>query len=259
MHYLIIGMGKTGTTVMYHALKTALPPETKSLFEPRSRQEWQPIFEANSKYTITKCLMQRLIASDVNLDIFYRIVILVRDPRDQIISRVLQWSAQMAKYNPLLRDTIIKIFENKRKHPLDYPFIEIIDRLSFLNGQYFPKNTIQEFGDRLKDAVLFFPEISNAYIQKYENLVDQKISGLKKYLDLEINTDIIVPEKFSHVERTRSYGDWVNWLLKEDLEVLIPYIKEYSNIFGYDLGEFPSGSPDITFESSSGYIERVCK
>jgi hypothetical protein len=86
MKIVIAGLGKSGTTALFSKLKQAMPPETYCLFEPL-RYEAPAV---DPTHVLTKVLIphEKMVDFD-SFSEFDRKIMIVRDPRDILVSRVL--------------------------------------------------------------------------------------------------------------------------------------------------------------------------
>jgi len=84
MRVCVAGMGKSGTTALVYAIRAAMPADTVLLFEPRT---FVPVTAPNVAAKVllhTKHPMPYPFYRQ-----FERLVLIVRDPRDVLVSRLL--------------------------------------------------------------------------------------------------------------------------------------------------------------------------
>ncbi len=102
MRVAILGLAKTGTTALYSKFLEAMPESTDSYFEPGNRLVWKYRFRRflemmkvrQSRSVVAKFILfnrhnNRHIAPFGHFD--HRILI-VRDPRDRLVSALLYWA-----------------------------------------------------------------------------------------------------------------------------------------------------------------------
>ena len=70
--------------------------------------------------------------------------------------------------------------------------------------------------------------------QAFEDFVDGRLAAVSDYLGFDVVQGIRVGEAYSRVERSRAYGEWVNWFTPSDVEFYRPLFSEYMDVFGYD-------------------------
>lgn len=243
---LLTGYPKTGTTVLYHKVKNALPEDAECFFEPENRSIKVP---ANSPKDILVKSFVRHASQNPNYDRFRHKVVIVRDPRDQLISSLL-YSA----YNRVINDTdwrglvdrLIQMLEEKEGNPGAVSMRQIMAlygmTVSSQNGQ-----SLMEYREN-------HPE---AFTVKYEDIVDGRISGLEAFLGLSLEVETEVPDNVKRVERSKKYNGWKSWFLPEDVEYLRPLYQPFMQHFGYEDDWGLSEKASIDPEISSLYVKRI--
>lgn len=92
---------------------------------------------------------------------------------------------------------------------------------------------------------------------KYEDFVDGKTAALEEYLDLSLTPDPRMDTAHEHVTRTKSYGNWKDWFVPQDVvyfrSVFEPYLRRYE----YDPSWQLNPQPAIRAEHCSHYVERT--
>jgi hypothetical protein len=256
-HHLVLGMAKTGTTALFYGIKKKLPETAFLLFEPNTPQQWRSLLSHHS-VTLTKSLLKSYLVADIDPEIFKKIVVLVRDPRDQLLSRLLYWAAQISKRRENLRALVLAAIIQKETEPRSTSFIALVNRIAAMDSvhEMFPEDPIAEFSHRLRDAVDTFPALSESFVLKYEHMVDGNIQNLREYLDLEIDPVMEVPHEYKRVVRSKGYGEWKRWLLPSDLEILMPLFKDYMDAFGYVEGHASEEGSPIDSLTSSEFIRK---
>ena len=108
MRILVVGVGKSGTTALLYAIKAAMPEHVRLLFEPHGPTLIQ------DEHMLAKVLLNP--ADDLGESFYHsfdRTILIVRDPRDLVISKALyrvynvpavaKDQARLARYLDLLR------------------------------------------------------------------------------------------------------------------------------------------------------------
>lgn len=257
MNYLVLGMGKTGTTALFCNIRDHLPGDVRLFFEPGSVADWQALRLARTN-TLTKALMKGFLDSGMDPAFFQKIVVLVRDPRDQLLSRLLYWAAQLSKRHPPLRAAVLDAILAKEADPAVIPFLDLVAQVAALDSQHeiFPCDVVEEFGMRLRDAVVNFPSLKGSYILKYEDMTDGRMEGVREYLQLALVDRATVSDEWKRVDRTRSHGEWKRWFLESDVEIIAPLIADYLATFDYETAPRLSRGLVIDPATSSGFIRK---
>src|SRR5690606_15023024 len=82
---VIAGQGKSGTAALFHKIRAAVPDSTRLLFEPRA---YEP--EPDDGHVLAKVLIDPPGYVDFStFEPFDKKILIVRDPRDNLISRLL--------------------------------------------------------------------------------------------------------------------------------------------------------------------------
>ena len=126
MKVVIAGLGKSGTTALFFTLKRAMPPDTHHLFEP-SRFDAQTGMTSN---VLAKILI-RDSTEYASFDDFEKKILIIRDPRDIIVSRVLYdiYNAPDACRDAAKIDAFVRLLRRKEAEPRNVSLLEIIDLL----------------------------------------------------------------------------------------------------------------------------------
>ncbi len=82
-------------------------------------------------------------------------------------------------------------------------------------------------------AVRFPHNVENCLVLKFEGLVDDHLTALSTYPGIEVQQSARVGMRYKNVERSRSYGEWLNWFTPADLEFYRPLFAAHINFFGY--------------------------
>ena len=122
MRVVIVGLGKSGTTALLYAVRSAMPADTQLLFEPRSYVKLQ------SRDVVAKVLLNpRFPIEHAFYRQFDRIVLLVRDPRDLLISKALYrvFGARSLHADPAKLNQYIDLLRAKEADPRSVSLTQI--------------------------------------------------------------------------------------------------------------------------------------
>lgn len=246
---LITGMGKTGSTALYYAILNSLPPETVCLFEPEFNGKILP------EDIAPPVLVKSFIPYSEHFSFFEKKILLVRDPRDQMISSVLYKPYNiLAKEFPgdlegamALINSYLESVRLKEVSPLDVSVKKLFD-----TGQV--KTLL-----RINNVMEYSRNHSDLFLLKYEDFIDQNLKGLNEYLNIDITGSIEVPQKYKRVVRTKSYGNWRSWFTPSDVEYFRPLMRDYMDRFGYKDDWELAKEPAIDPEQGSHYLEGLIR
>jgi len=243
---LITGIPKTGSTALFYSIRSALPDNSNCVFEPSGSSALIPA--KSSAPVLVKCFMK--VASD--FDHFNKKILIIRDPRDQIISQMLY-----RPFNLVVKKMITP--ENKLK--------SVIDHLLFLlhekekNPHKIPVREIHELiipkaiGIPQERLMKYYLKHRNVFVFKYEDFIDKKFDGLNRYLGLNVSLEDNIPIK--RVIRTKSYGNWKDWFTPSDIEYYQVLFEPYMKLFGYNNNWSLNPNPIIDPAMSSLYVEQL--
>ncbi|HEX8353921.1 MAG TPA: hypothetical protein VF611_13525 [Pyrinomonadaceae bacterium] len=270
MRVVIFGLAKSGTTALFYHVKRALPADAVCLFEPRAfdPRAVRPgplarlIRGRREPDVLAKVLPFRpsAPADAESFASFDRQILLVRDPRDRVVSRLLYvvYHSTFYQHDEPLR-AFLGLLRLKEADPRSVPLRELLKTFAALNGDEFSFDAwAAQHARHSVRAPLDFHDCHPAlFVCKYEDVIERRLGRLEEYLGLKLTGDADVPAEHGRVVRTKGYGNWRDWLTPEDVEylrpVLRPYLERYYEGVDWDL----SARPSIPAEFGSGYVERI--
>lgn len=168
---LLTGYAKTGTTVLYYKIKNALPGDAQCFFEPENRSMEVPV--DSQKDILVKSFVHHA-RQNLNYDRFKHKVVIVRDPRDQLISSLLYSSYDRvineSNWQGLI-DKLVRMLEEKERNPGAVSVQQIM--------ALYDMRVSSQSGQLLMEYRKKHPE---AFTVKYEDVVDGRLSGLEAFL-----------------------------------------------------------------------------
>lgn len=251
MHYLIAGQGKSGTTALFACLEQSLPPDTHTSFEPRRPEQVASVFDVTAPNTLSKVKLQYLDDRSVDVSRFDKTVLIVRDPRDMLVSRLLYGFYEFQQADlPEAYGRARELLQEKVDDPTSIGFYDLLVAVDELKGRR------PATGTKAQRPPLAFALAHDPFVIKYEDFVDGRLEPLERFLGLSLVRDIDVGDRLRRVERTRSYGEWPEWFTEDDLRRLNAEWAQYLEFFGYEPMASAKADPCIREESSMRYVER---
>lgn len=247
---LVTGVGKTGSTALFHAILNALPPGTVSLFEPETSGERLP---EDIKPPV---LVKSFVNYSGHFDFFEKKILIIRDLRDQLISALLY-----KPYNLLLKsdspeqeaditdkvNRFMALLKQKEASPPEVSVKQLYDII--------PVGTIL----RINNIINYAETHPEAFILKYEDFTTSNLDKLNEFLGFNITGSVVVPKKYERVTRTKSSGNWRSWFTPSDIEYFRPELLEYMKLFGYKDEWELEKEPGLDPQTGSLYLEKLLK
>jgi hypothetical protein len=277
MNILVIGKAKTGTTVISKTIANALNGKVNYFMEPKEPQFFQTapandashhniakiIFEHwTTKHTVLKQAMANQLPFRFDKTIF-----IVRDLRDEIISRILYYAYAIYQDKPdyLKVEQWIKILQQKENKPSALSCLDVVKKMGeifALDGEEIVRGSIRQarlYSDFIQQQHL--PEAG--IVLKYEDFMSGELGTLEAYLDLppssfvSLSADANAPGKeLNIVRRSATFNNWKSFFTSQDIVYLRPQIADVMETFGYADWQLQAVA-QLNPDHYSGYIKRV--
>lgn len=244
---LITGIGKSGSTALYHAILNSLPSETTCLFEPENSKQELP------ENISPPVLIKSFIPYSNIFDFIEKKILLIRDPRDNLISLFLY-----RPYNIISRDypgekekaiTFLRDYKALIRKKEEFPETVSVKEIMEMIG-------VDPF-KRMQLILDYYEQHIGIFQMQYENIVDQNFTELEEYLGLNISSHYNIPEKFNRVIRSKKYGNWKNWFVPSDVAYFRPLMKPFFDRFGYADDWELAQNPELDAGLGSLYVQRM--
>lgn len=260
MRIVIAGLARTGTTGLFAQLRNSIEGDVRTLFEVNG---YVPEELDTQRTVLAKILIGRDNHADYTIfDDFDRKICLVRDPRDRIVSSLLfrccrtEFLEDEKKLQKLL--DLIRL---KEQDPTQVSVEDIARLQAQLEGQ--PKRNPSELMLGLADPqqwqLDFLAKRPDQFVLRYEDFVVGKLGDLADYLGFAIGGSAEVNKRFKRVVRTKSSGDWRNWLLESDVALLrqSPVLDRFMSEFQYSASWLLPENPSVKAEFASQYVKML--
>lgn len=233
--FIINSPPKCGTHLVAKTLEliTNQPPSYQLLLMQRNDKDMLKIILTNSQantFTVAHCLSPNVLKTLVELD--YKIIFMIRDPRDQLIS-IMKW-LQEGKW---ILDPIAKVKDPKRQiHEL-------------ITGEITRHRCVETKFLAFEKHLENIPQ-SNLFVTSYEKLVGPKgngsaevqvgeILGLANFIGIDLTSeqvDHIADNVYGDTKtfRTAKIGNWKNYFTERDKEDFKKFYSELLLRLGYE-------------------------
>lgn len=190
---------------------------------------------------------------------FDRLIWIVRDPRDQLVSDTLFYFHKGADENDARYRAYMEILEAKERDPRAVSFTELLRLTGPLDAPWprMAEDILREQKAFWAEPIAEFPRVRKKwFVFRFEDMASGRFEELEKYLGFAIGREATITDpKRDKVVRKGAAGDWRNWFTPEDLplmrEIFIPALKT----FGYDEKDWAlNTSPEILPQHATNYV-----
>jgi hypothetical protein len=263
---VILGKGKSGTTVLVHMIAAAFP-ECRAVpggfrahvRERRGAGAADDSFVCKFTYSDKKGRSFDAVMRHIAEEGYDKKIWVTRDPRDNVVSDALfRWRRRHGKSGRQFR-ACLPLVERKERDPHSVAFHEIHRYTGDPSGVQTLEQMIENERTRYQRMTDFVAGLGSDWlIFKYEDLVDENFAALSGYLGREIRASTGLPQEDLVKVRTKSYGDWRNWFTAEDVRIFAPLYAPYMELVGYDPSDWElAPDPVIDPETASAYMRRI--
>ena len=264
MNILILGHGKSGTTIFVFKVAAGLP--NCQAFSGGDPVESLGDYE-NAVYKHTYNVRKGRnfdLFDDYSKEIsFDRKIWMARDPRDVAVSEMLYRWHKGHKGSKKQYQEHLAIVQKKEMDPKSIPFHVVCRYSSHGDWPITTDEVIEKLRSRYQTTRDFVKSLGNEwFIFKYEDMISKNLDALHEYLGFEIDDDAQIPSttKKKKVARKKAMGDWRHWFTEEDVELFKPALLPYMELIGYDCNDWAlESNPEIEPQFSSLYMEGLAR
>jgi hypothetical protein len=222
---VVVGLPKSGTTILTYRIAAALPGVHID-FEPPGPPR---VPAGHTGPVVTKKLVGAQTADLASFDQYDRRIWICRDPRDFLVSQALyRWhrEEEPEPIDVVWFDRILALLEAKEADPGSVAFRDLEP------ADYFETfDAVAELWQRQPRSAWF--------LYRYEDMVAGDYRDLERYLGFAIEPTATVGEGLERVERRKGTGDWRHWFTPSDVEhYRSGGLARYLDAFGYDDGDW---------------------
>lgn len=271
---LVMGHAKNGTTALFFKIRNSILRERplcfmRSLFEPF---EYDTAQEKKFDVVLAKVLLYQgnwLIRYASNplrhrvdyecFNHFDKKILIVRDPRDRIVSHLLfviresSFRSEGAKL-----ESFLQRLRCKERDPGSVTFLGLVaEAIRLETGVWDVDAWRGAFQRYFSFGLEFHERHPEFHVIKYEDFVDGKIAGLQSFLGFPLTGGSKMDFTYEVQVRTASYGYWKNWFLPEDVDFFRPIFSEYMERYQY-AGDWDLAlRPVLIPAHGSEYVKRI--
>ena len=183
-----------------------------------------------------------------------------RDPRDVLVSWFLYAAFHVAITTDFCTFAHFAAWlAAKERRPRDISFLDLLALQARLTGPGIPPLLIiEEHLRNLRFAVRVGRLHGRGLFHVgYEEVVERRLGAIEEYLGLPLAATGEVDIAYRRVARSKTYGDWRNWFLPEDVRYFRPRVEEYMAEYGYGDDWTLPENPQVSAASASGFLMRL--
>ena len=257
---IVLGLAKSGTTGLWSVLVKSYPRRYLQFFEGQylpsryNKYFGQTSSEQNPRDVISK----QIIGPDFNftdLASFDKIIWMVRDPRDRLISYLLYRHYDYRYDSDEFVREQLDLLRLKERDPDALAMIDLEARLLL------PRPTLESaffWNDHQKNNFLStLIEEGRAFIFKYEDFVNQEYSGLENFLGIKMSRNAKVPKQFQRVIRSKTHSFWNHWFTQKDVDNYMGLFQPFLEQYGYKDEWALAEEKKIDPEHCSRYVRTI--
>jgi hypothetical protein len=261
MNLLVVGKAKSGTTIISKTIQASAGVEHYHL-EKRKLQFFESQHLAQpllvkllfEDWGRRSNLLRGICLNEATLR-FGKVVLIVRDPRDVLVSLLMFRSAQLLADLPdEATDEWIELLRCKESFPRQQRVAVLFSQLGRIAGVNL------EFARLVRSFLPWFNFVrdlgrKNVFCLKYEDFMRGRLQGLEAYLGFPIAADREVGA-YVNTPRTRGVDNWKEFFMPADLDQVDGLIGARMRQLGYEDWELGRAAPLVP-EFYSDYVLKV--
>ena len=265
--YVIVGLAKTGTTAIAMTLRNTLRiegfhMEPQDLATLGATRNDRVIIKLLFDHWVNRADQLREFLCGTNGDVAPTTILVVRDPRDEAISRLYYFAYNYFSTRPTTEDdraSWLEIFRQKEATPQSIGLIDMQNQLIARFGLGFLINRqIYEAYLQLIDDVIGTGK-NTAHLLRYEDFVARTIKDQQLQTLLAGSRE--VGATFRRVYRAGSSGQWRTFLTDDDLAALNnlcePLLRRFDYPFEREAATAEAGANTLSRRTGSDYVDNL--
>ncbi|NJO15178.1 MAG: hypothetical protein HC877_05360 [Thioploca sp.] len=268
MNILVIGKAKTGTTVISKTIQKSISGPTQYHLEPKrigffeqehfAKSDCSHIVKIIFEHWSNTPRMRNAIIHNEAVLKFDKVICIVRDLRDEIISRLMYLIYPYQFEYHLKAEQVaawLDILEKKEKSPQSIAFVELFAEFE----KIFKVSFSGELNHSIMQSKIYYDFIQgpakNSYRIKYEDFITGKLQLLEEYFGFSVSSDRTVDD-LERTKRSVTFNNWKKIFTAEDVEFFKPKLSLILEKFGYLDWELEE-SDKLESEHYSGYVKHL--
>jgi len=260
MNVLVMGRAKTGTTIIAKTIQASLD-NASFLMEPKSLNKFLEPYEED---VVAKLIFEHwssrpysrlaILNNELGL-VFNKRVFIVRDPRDELISRMFYVVYGHLKEGRIKREQLMPWLEMVKAKELKPESISVCEMLTLIN-QILGVNMSLAMTDTVNYYRFLARHGQRSFLLRYENFMANQLQDLESYLGFSLTQERDVGKKFDRTRRSAASNNWKTFFVASDLEQFKSLHADDMKSIGFDDWEL-SPVESLNPEHGSIYLERI--
>lgn len=263
MNVLILGPAKTGTTVVSEAIARAIGAD-RYVSEPKTFEELDVAGLSKAGSVVLKMIFEHwrhqpnlrrgVVRNETALK-FDRRVFTMRDPRDELLSRLHFLIKPRLDSGSLADDQLrqwVDVFRRKEAEPGKLSVRQMVEACERILGS----DSLDDVAITRRWHQFVVKEMTEGrFVLAYEQFVAGEIGPLCTYLGVE-GLEREFPSRFEHRRRTGGSGDWKRYFTPSDVDFYRRRLGTLMAELGYTDWELDPVAT-LPAETGSGYVEML--
>ncbi len=248
MKVLILGQAKSGTTALHRSVSDALD-DPSEVFEPTSLLD---VDMASSSLVVKHLFEPFTLDQTAAFDGYDKRLLLVRDPRDRLISWLLyDLFSRDAADDAVAVERFVAALRKKEAKPGGMSVMKLLHTYWTVTGVDI-LTTFTVSNRRLTD---FYRRYGDQFaLVRYESMVAGDMAETSAYLGVDLAPANVTGNE-ARVVRSRASGEWRQWFVRQDLFVFQPMCVPVLQLFGYEIDWDLPDERRIEPSKASEYVE----
>jgi hypothetical protein len=261
---LVIGLSKSGTTIIASVIQNSIA-QARLMIEPRTVAVIEKIGRIGVPWVV-KLLYDHWLDRPSLLDGIVRgetgfrpdrIVAIVRDPRDRMVSALMYRAYECVLLGAGERqvDAWIEIVRDKEAHPGKHSLIDLFAHFARI---FQVVDSVDSFCASFADYAAWIARYGERmHVLRYEDFVAGDTAALSAYLGLRLSESRDIDASLRRLGRTKGSGAWRTMLLPPDVAYLRERYGAVLEKHGY--GDWAIGPGRLEAAQGSDYVRKIAR
>jgi hypothetical protein len=261
---LVIGLSKSGTTIIASVIQNSIA-QARLMIEPRTVAVIEKIGRLRVPWVV-KLLYDHWLDRPSLLDGIVRgetgfrpdrIVAIVRDPRDRMVSALMYraYECVLLGAGEAQVEAWIEVLRDKEAHPAKHSLFDLFGHFARI---FHVADSADSFFTSFADYAAWIARYGGRmHVVRYEDFVAGDTAALSAYLGLRLAEGRDIDASLRRLGRTKGSGGWRTILLPQDVAYLRERYGAALEDHGY--GDWAIGSGGLAPSQGSDYVREIAR